>query len=131
MESGVLISQKMVRILLVSRVTHTNGGRGGGVGELDFFCRKDGQKAMRSSSGSSSPAPSRVLRELAHLADRPRLATAQEIAAATGIPIQVLYSVSRSGSFPSILIGTRMRRYDPAQVSEYLQNGGNSGGGES
>lgn len=53
----------------------------------------------------------------------PRLITAQDVAAQTGIPLQRVYALARDGHLPVIHFGRAMR-FDPWAVRDWLARGG-------
>ena len=53
----------------------------------------------------------------------PRLMTAAELAADTGIPKSRVYFLTRCGELPHVRLG-RAVRYDPGAVREWLERGG-------
>jgi len=72
---------------------------------------------------AAAPPQSAVAEALLALAARPRLATVEEIATATGLPVQTAYGFCREGLLPHVRFG-RMIRFDPAQVLRFLEAGG-------
>ena len=53
----------------------------------------------------------------------PRLTTAEELAARTGLTRARVYSLCREGKIPHARIG-RSVRFDPSAVAEWLASGG-------
>ena len=58
----------------------------------------------------------------------PRLITAAELAASTGIPKSRVFELAREGELPCIRLGRAMR-FDPEAVRAWLDAGGTSGSG--
>ena len=59
----------------------------------------------------------------------PRLLTAAQVAAQTGIPKSRVYELSRTGQLPAISFGRRYR-YDPSELRRWLEAGGTGQNGE-
>lgn len=57
----------------------------------------------------------------------PRLATAKEVAAATGLSLPRVYELARLGYMPVIRLGRSMR-FDLATVAAWLRGGGTDNG---
>ena len=70
-----------------------------------------------------TPTTSKVRQNLRALADRPKLATTQEISAALGLSEQVTYTLARDGRLPVVHFG-RMLRFDAGDLLEFLARGG-------
>ena len=53
----------------------------------------------------------------------PRLLTAEEVAAATGLPLARVYELARDGSMPCVRLGRAVRFSAPA-LCQWIENGG-------
>lgn len=79
--------------------------------------------ATEGRAGGAALGSSAVRDRLETLAERPRLATAEEVADAIGLPTASVYKLAREDRLPSITFG-RMRRFDAGAVLAFLAAGG-------
>lgn len=59
----------------------------------------------------------------------PRLLTAVEVAAQTGLPLQTVYALARASKIPTVRVGTRNFRFSAPAILEWIDRGGCSENG--
>ena len=60
----------------------------------------------------------------------PKLLTAKQVSAATGLPLATVYELSRRHELPAVRIGARALRYSAPAVAAWIANGGSRNGGD-
>lgn len=54
----------------------------------------------------------------------PKLLTAKQVSAATGLPLATVYSLSRRHEIPTVRIGERALRFSAEAVRAWIESGG-------